>query len=217
MGFGETTEFTFSVEIGDVPSGTVINNDVYLVVSPEDISAGEPYTTTVIDPIFILSKSIFPDPPGSNNEMTYTLTVLNLGSKATDLVITDTVPEEVEYRRGGIYSDGIVTWDLPSLDTRESAQVTFTVFISDVADIIVLNGDYEVCSAEGVCAPGIPVPSLIVGPTFEATATLDPIAKKPGGGTGPVTPTLTVRQPGSWQCFGCDCTAYLWAHQHQYE
>lgn len=197
LGFGETSTFTFSVDIGDVPSGTVINNDVYLVVGPEDIAAGEPYTTTVIDPIFILSKSIFPDPPGSNSEMTYTLTVFNLGSMATDLVITDTVPAGLEYIRGGdSYSDGIVTWHLPSLDTRESAQVTFTVYIADIADIIVLNDDYAVCSVEGVCAPGLPVPSLIVGPIFEATATLDPIAKKPGGGTGPVTPTLTIHNLG---------------------
>ena len=197
LDFGETSTFTFSVNIGDVPSGTVIHNDNYLVVSPEDIRAGEPYTTTVIDPIFILSKSIFPDPPGSNSEMTYTLTVLNLGSKATDLVITDDVPPDVEYLRGGDdYSEGIVTWHLPSLDTRESAQVTFTVDIGDIADIIILNGDYSVCSAEGVCAPGIPVPSLIVGPTFEVTATLDPIAHKPGGGNAPVTPTLTIQNMG---------------------
>ncbi len=196
LGFEETTTFTFSVNVGDVPSGTVINNDTYLVVSPEDIHAGTPYTTTVVDPIFILSKSVFPDPPGSNNEMTYTLTILNLGSKATDLVITDTVPADVEYRRGGDYSNGVVTWHMPSLDTRQSAQVTFTVYISDIADILLLNGDYNVCSAEGACASGIPVSSLIVGPTFEATATLDPIAKKPGGGTGPVTPTLTVRNLG---------------------
>ena len=85
--------------------------------------------------------------------------------------------------------------------------MTFTVFISDVADIIILNGDYEVCSAEGVCAPGIPVPSLIVGPTFEVTATLDPIAKKPGGGTGPVTPTLTVENLGPGNAF--EATALL--------
>lgn len=205
--FGETTEFTFSVEIGDVPSGTLVSNDIYLVVSPEDISAGDPYTTTVIDPILILSKSIYPDPPGSNHEMTYTLTLLNLGSQATDLVITDTVPADVEYRRGGTYSNGVVTWDLPGLDTRASAQVTFTVFISDVADIIVLNGDYGVCSAEGVCVPGIPVPSLVVGPTFEATASLDPIAKKPGGGTGPVTPTLTVHNLGPGNAL--DATALI--------
>jgi uncharacterized repeat protein (TIGR01451 family) len=113
MGYGETTSFTFSVDVADVLSGTVINNDVYLVTSPDDVQYGEPYTTTVVDPIFILSKSIFPDPPGANREMTYTLTVLNLGSEATDLVITDTVPPELEYVSGGDdYSDGVVTWHI---------------------------------------------------------------------------------------------------------
>ena len=89
----------------------------------------------------------------------------------------------------------------------KSAQVTFTVYIGDIADIIVLNGDYSVCSAEGACAAGLLTPSLIVGPTFEATATLDPIAKKPGGGTGPVTPTLTVRNLGPGNAL--DATALI--------
>jgi uncharacterized repeat protein (TIGR01451 family) len=197
LDFGESTPFTFSVTINpDVVSGTVITNDTYVVVSPEEISAGAPYTTTVVDPIFILYKSVDPDPPGSNTEMTYTLTVFNLGSRATDLVISDTVPAELEHRRGGSYSEGVVSWEIPSLDTRESAQVTFTVKIGDIADIIILNDDYQVCSAEGVCAPGIPTPSLVVGPTFEATAELDPIAKGAGGGTKPVTPTLTIKNLG---------------------
>jgi uncharacterized repeat protein (TIGR01451 family) len=208
LAFGETSTFTFSVTVGDVASGTVIENKNYLVFGAGEFGIGEPYTTTVIDPIFILSKSIFPDPPGSNREMTYTLTVLNLGSMATDLVITDTVPSDVEYVRGGDdFSNGIVTWHLPSLDTRESAQVTFTVYIGDIADIIVLNGDYGVCSAEDVCAPGLPVSSLIVGPTFEATATLDPIAKGTGGGTKPVTPTLMVHNLGPGNAL--DATALL--------
>jgi uncharacterized repeat protein (TIGR01451 family) len=209
LAFGETSTFTFSVNIGDVPSGTVIHNDKYLMVSPDDgIRVGDPYTCTVIDPIFSLSKSIFPDPPGSNNEMTYTLTVLNLGSMATDLVITDTVPPEAEYRRGGDnYSDGTVTWYLPSLDTRESAQVTFTVYIDDKSDVVVWNEAYSVCSAEGVCASGLQVPSLIEGPTFKATATLDPIAHKPGGGIAPVTPTLTVQNIGPGNAL--DATALI--------
>jgi uncharacterized repeat protein (TIGR01451 family) len=195
LGFGDTTAFTFSVDIGDVASGTVINNDVYQVSSEEGISAGEPYTLTVTDPIFILSKGITPDPPGSNSEMTYTLTVLNLGSRATDLIITDEVPPDVTYLRGGSYSGGVVTWNLPSLDPHESAQVTFTVFISDVAALTVLNENYSVCADE-VCADGLPVHSLIVGPVFEVQAYLEPIAKKPGGGTGPVTPTLVVENIG---------------------
>jgi uncharacterized repeat protein (TIGR01451 family) len=199
MDYGETTSFTFSVDVAEVPSGTVINNDVYMVASPDDIEFGEPYTTTVVDPIFILSKSIFPDPPGANSYITYTLTVLNLGSEATDLVITDTVLVQLEYQGGGDDYDAnthTVTWYLDSLGTRESAQVQFTVSVGDIADVLVLNDDYMVCSAEGVCADGIPVQSLIVGPTFEATAELDPIAKGAGGGTKPVTPTLTVENLG---------------------
>jgi uncharacterized repeat protein (TIGR01451 family) len=208
LAFGETSTFTFSVNVGDVASGTVIHNDNYLVVSPEAIQVGDPYTSTVIDPIFVLSKGTFPDPPGSNNEMTYTLTVLNVGSMATDLVLTDTVPAGVEYLRGGDnYSDGIVTWNLPYLDTRESAQVTFTVYIDDISNLIVMNEAYRVCSAEGVCAAGLPVSSLIEGPTFEATALLDPVAHKPGGGNAPVTPTLTVQNVGPGNAL--DATALI--------
>jgi uncharacterized repeat protein (TIGR01451 family) len=207
--FGETSTYTFSVTVADVPSGTVIENNDYLVVGPEDINAGAPYTTTVIDPIFILSKSIFPDPPGSNREMTYTLTVLNLGSKAVDLDITDSLPPGVVYVRGGNYNGDVVTWDVDSLDTRESAQVTFTVYIADIADVPILNENYSVCSddGQGVCAQGIPVTSLITGPTFEATAILDPIAKGTGGGTKTVTPTLTIHNQGPGNAL--DATALL--------
>jgi uncharacterized repeat protein (TIGR01451 family) len=200
LGVGETSIFTYSVNFPiTLTAGTVITNSTYFVSSPDEpASYGEPFTTTVVDPNLILSKSIYPDPPGSNSEVTYTLTVFNLGSLATDLVITDTVPAGVQYLRGGdSYENGVVTWHLASLDTRESTQLTFTGYIADVAGIVVLNDDYGVCSAEGVCAMGNPVPSLIVGPTFNVTAALDPIAHKPGGGkTETVTPTFTIENMG---------------------
>jgi len=213
--FSETIPFTFSVMIGDVPSGTVIQNDTYSVNSEGGFGVGEPYTTTVVDPILILSKSIFPDPPGANREMTYTLTVLNLGSMATDLVITDTVPASVtllSIGNGGISdtigSKTIITWNIPSLDTRESAQVSFTVYVPDIANLIIWNNEYAVCSAEDVCEPGILTPSYIVGPTFEVTASLDPIAHKPGGGSETyVVPTLTIKNLGPGNAL--DATALL--------
>jgi uncharacterized repeat protein (TIGR01451 family) len=201
LDLGGSTEFTFSVEVGDVLSGTVIANDDYQVASPEaGVTAGEPYTVTVIDPILSLSKHVWPDPPGSNREMTYTLELLNVGSLATDLVITDRVPVGAgtyfRYVRGGAESSGIVSWNLGSLDTDQSAEFTYTVYISDVMGTPIVNDDYVACSAEGVCQPGEVLTSVVQGPTFETSVVVDPIAKKPGGGGGPVTPTLVVRNLG---------------------
>jgi uncharacterized repeat protein (TIGR01451 family) len=199
LDLGQTTTFTFSVDVDEqVPSGTVISNAEYWVSSPEQVTAGEPYTVTIIDPILMLTKDVWPDPPGSNREMTYTLTVLNVGSLATGLVITDRVPAGVTYERGGTRVGDIVSWTLDSLDTGESAEFTFTMSISDVMDVAVVNADYTVCSVEGVCQPGDVLTRVVQGPIFEVEAILDPIAHKPGGGQGTyVTPTLVIHNVGA--------------------
>lgn len=210
---GQTTEFTFSVDVGNVPSGTVIANQNYQVTSAATgVTTGDLYTVTVVDPILSLFKETWPDPPGANREMTYTLTVLNRGSLATSLVVTDRVPSGVAYQRGGTYAGGIVSWTWPGLDTNEAAQFTFTVSISNVADISIVNSDYGVCSTtEGVCQPGTVLTRFVKPPSFEAIAMLDPIAKKPGGGGGPVTPTLVIRNLGPGNA--SDATALL-KYQH---
>ena len=198
LALGESTIFTFSVTVGNVLSGTVISNVNYQVAhSQSGVTAGEPYTVTVVDPVFSLVKSTWPDPPGSNREMTYTLTLLNSGSLATNLVITDRVPQGVTYVRGGVYSSGVVSWSLPSLDTGGSADFTYTVSISDVMGAPILNRDYAACSlGEGVCKAGEVLTSTVGGPTFEVVAKVIPIAKKPGDDT---TPLFVIRNlgPGS--------------------
>ena len=203
LNLGESTAFTFSVMVDDVVSGTQIINEAYEVASAEtEVVAGDPYTVTIVDPIFRLSKEVRPDPPGSNRDMTYYLTLLNSGSLATDVVITDVVPSGVTYDAGGdTMMDGVVSWEIPSLDTGEIAEFTFTVAISDVMGVAIVNDDYGVCSAEGVCAAGRPQTSTVKGGVFEIDSWFDPIAKKPGGGntSGPVTPTIIIRNlgPGS--------------------
>ena len=211
---GASSVFTFSVTVDDVMSGTIISNDDYQVSSPGiGTSAGQVYTTTVVKPIFSISKSTFPDPPGANREMTYTLTVLNKGSLATDLQVEDqlNLPAGVTYLSGGKLSGNTVSWSLPSLDTGESARFSFTVNVGDIAEVDILNQDYSVCSAEGVCQSGKAITSTIEGPLFEVTALLDPIAKKPGqkndATAGPVTPTLTVKNLGPGMAL--DATARL--------
>jgi len=197
LDLGESTEFTFTVDVGNVSSGTVIVNDDYKVSSSQSgISTGDVYKVTVVDPDLFLSKYTTPDPPGSNREMTYTLVLLNKGSLATDLEITDQVPQGVSYIRGGNLSGDIVSWNLPKLDTNESGYFSYTVFIDDVMDVPIVNDNYAVCSAEGICQAGDVITNVVGGPEFEVRVELDPIAKKPGGGGGPVTPTLVVRNLG---------------------
>ena len=212
LNFGQTSAFTFSVNIQDVPSGTVITNDNYsvdsLVTNP---AAGEVYTTTVVDPIFFLDKVVYPDPPGSNRGVVFTLTLLNKGSLATNLVITDHVPAGITNIGGAPYTNGEVSWTLPQLDTDEFAHFTFTGDIPDVAGISILNEDYRVCSAEGVCQMGKPLSTWVEGAGFIASAFLDPIAKKSGGGTGPVTPTLVIYNEGPGNAI--DATALIYFYR----
>ena len=209
LGTGESEQFVFSVQVGDVLSGTVLYNTNYQVENPlSEIAAGDIYSVTVLDPILFLYKETVPFPPGSNQNVVYKLTVLNKGSLATNLQIDDTIPAGVTYVSGGTRVGNTVRWTLPSLDTGESAEVSFTVYIGDVAEVPVLNNNYQVCSAEGVCQSGIPLTSIVKGPTFEAYAFLDPIAKKPGGGTGPVTPTLTIKNLGPG--YALDATAMIY-------
>lgn len=210
LALNQTTAFTFSVMVGGVSSGTVIANANYQVANSQSgVTAGAPHTVTVVNPIFSLSKSIWPDPPGSNREMTYTLTLLNSGSQATSLVITDRVPTGVNYVRGGALSSGVVSWSLPALDTGESAQFTYTVYINNVMNVPIFNKDYRACSAEGVCQTGKPLTNTVIGPTFMATVKLDPIAKKPGGGGGPVTPTLVVHNLGPGNAINAMAALYF--------
>lgn len=202
LAYGEVTTFTFTVLVDDVTSGTVILNDQYALSSTLGMTSGLPYSNTIIDPILSLNKTTWPDPPGSNREMTYTLHVLNQGSLATNLVITDEVPANVAYVRGGTENSGIVSWDLPLLGTNETADFTYTVFISDIANVAIINEHYTVCADEGDCAHGAVLSSTIGGANFAVTAVLNPIAKKPGGGGGPVTPTLTLENLGPGNALG---------------
>jgi uncharacterized repeat protein (TIGR01451 family) len=210
LGTGASSVFTYSVTVADVPSGTVLTNDHYQVSStPTGASYGQPYTMTVVDPQFFISKVTWPDPPGSNRELTYTLTILNRGSLATDLVVTDRLPTGVTYKRGGSLQSGTVRWTLPELDSGQKADFSYTVSVGDVAEVPIVNSDYKVCSAEGICQSGAPLTSLVKGPTFAANLWLDPIAKKPGGGNSPVTPTLVLENLGPGSALDASAMLYF--------
>jgi uncharacterized repeat protein (TIGR01451 family) len=212
LALGESAYFSFSVDIdADAYSGTVIANEFYAVESLAGVVAGELYTVTSVDPIFLLSKSVWPDPPGSNRVMTYTLSLVNAGSLATSLVISDVVPEGAEYVQGGSVLEPVITWTLEALDTGESAEFSYMVYVSDVIGIPLVNQVYGACCAEGICQAGEPLTSFVQGPVFETFADVYPIAKKTGG--EPFTPTLGVRNVGNGNALAA--TVYLTFYRTQ--
>ncbi len=204
LALGERLPLTFTVLVDEgVPSGTVLLNDLYALHSAEpEVSAdGRPYTITVVSPELLLVKETEPDPPGSNDTFIYTLTVYNYGSLATDLVVTDTVPTNVTYLDGGSYvsATGVVSWSLSSLAPLANAGFTYSVAVGNLpGGTLIVNDDYGVTCAEGIQAPGQPLTSTIQGPIFdESFKQVDPIAKKPGGGTSTLTYTIGIRNTGA--------------------
>ena len=106
-------------------------------------------------------------------------------------------------------SGGTVSWNLTQLDAGEVAYFTYTVYVDDVAEVPVTNDTYEACSSEGVCQSGKDLTSIVGAPTFEVEAILDPIAKKPGGGGGPVTPTLLLKNVGPGNAIDAQVTLFF--------
>lgn len=217
LSFGEQTAFTFSVLVDeDVPSGTVLLNEGYGVTSTlAGVGAqGRPYTLTVVTPILLLTKETDPDPPGSNRAMTHTLNLFNYGSVATGLVVTDTVPPNVTYLAGGTYlsSTGTVSWTWPSLATGEKAAFTYTVYVGNLpGGTAIVNGRYAARCAEGIAVAGRPLTSTVQGPIFDQSfKKVDPIAKKPGGGTSLITYTIGIRNTGAGNALDADLVDELW-------
>jgi uncharacterized repeat protein (TIGR01451 family) len=84
--------------------------------------------------------------------ITYTLTVTNVGGDdAVGLVITDTVPANSHYVRGGTYTDDEVRWELDRLAPGSHAEFRFVV--TSTRDII--NENYGVSAQGGYGAYGV--------------------------------------------------------------
>ena len=119
--------------------------------------------------------SVQPDEP-----ITYTLTVANLGKlPATNLVITDTIPEGTAYLNGGIRVGNVISWTIPNLPVANSVQVSFMVLPTN--STFISNKFYGV-QAEGsidtnkpLIVPGDQVINTVVA---NVTAYLPLILKK---------------------------------------
>lgn len=101
--------------------------------------------------------------------VTYTLTVTNSGATtATDLVVTDVLPEGATYIGGGMLTGNSVRWDIPTLGGYGA--VTETTYVVSAASTIT-NSAYAVSASGGYSATGErSVVSKLVGAQVDASA-----------------------------------------------
>jgi uncharacterized repeat protein (TIGR01451 family) len=152
-------------------------------------------------PALVLSKVDAGNPVGPSSNVTYTLTVKNIGNaNATGVTITDPVPANTTFvsaDSGGTNANGTVTWSNLTVPAGGSTSVHFTVSIANAIKNKVksiVNDGVKVTSAQGPSTSGSPFITPIAPPYAVALA---PATQTDGGKVGTSVPyTVTVSNRG---------------------
>jgi uncharacterized repeat protein (TIGR01451 family) len=159
-----------------------------------DANAGAPVRSVAapagLSPSLSISKS-GPAVAPANAPITYTLTITNSGSiSATGLIISDVLPVGATYMSGGVFSGGVVTWSVTSLDPGNTTTVQFAVS----ATTTITNDDYRVEASGGYSATGsVSVVTVIASQGLALSKSAPAVARQ----GAPITYTLVVTNLGN--------------------
>ena len=136
---GASGTVTIVVEVDAmVPDGTELTN---VATFNYNDANGEPYpeksdsaTTTVTAPVMTFTKTASAEYADPGDEVTYTLAYANTGTGwATDVVVTDTIPEHVTYVSSSPVYDSVsgrtYTWNVGDVAPGADETITITVKI----------------------------------------------------------------------------------------
>jgi uncharacterized repeat protein (TIGR01451 family) len=153
-------------------------------------------------PALVLSKVDAGKPVGASSNVTYTITLKNIGNAAAaNWTISDPVPANTSFvsaQDGGTFSAGKVTWSGTALAPGDSTTVHFTVTIAaalknKVASIV--NDGLKATAADGFGTTGSPFVTPLAPPY---ALQLAPAAQRDGGRVGTTVPyKLTVSNVGA--------------------
>ena len=122
-------------------------------------------------PALVLSKVAAPVPVGPSSNLSYTITLKNIGNgPATGVTITDPVPANTSFvsaDNGGRATNGTVTWSGLSVASGGSITLNLTVGIADALKKKVrsiTNDGLRATSAEGPSTTGSPVVTPLAPP-----------------------------------------------------
>jgi uncharacterized repeat protein (TIGR01451 family) len=152
-------------------------------------------------PALVLSKVDAGDPVGPSSNVTYTLTLKNIGNAAaTGVTLTDPVPASTSFvsaDSGGAYSGGKVTWAGLSIAPGSNVVVHFTVSIASALKNkvnAIVNDGFRATATGGFGTTGSPFITPIAPPY---AVTVAPATQTDGGRVGTsVKYQLTIRNRG---------------------
>lgn len=152
-------------------------------------------------PALVLSESTPDTPVGAGSNLTYTLTLRNIGNRdATGVSIADLLPVNTSFvsaSDGGTLAKGRVNWSGLTVPAGGSKSVTMTVRISPSLSsgvTSIVNDRVDVTSAQGVSTSGSPKVTPIAPPH---ALTVVPATQTDGARAGQAaTYPVTVRNVG---------------------
>ena len=154
---GATGSVTVTVDVNSpLANNTVLHNNSNIDSNETaQVDAAQVDVTVTSSPILRLNKTASKTHVNAGGQLVYTLHYQNIGSdQATDVVITDTLPNVVTFRSatgGGTQTNGLVTWSLGTLAAKASGSVTVTVDVNTpLIDGTVLHNNSSIISNKTV-------------------------------------------------------------------
>jgi uncharacterized repeat protein (TIGR01451 family) len=121
-------------------------------------------TTLVSGPVLEISKTAAPDPVAPDSQLSYTLTVMNVGNlEAAGVVITDRVPTSTTFQAasagGALGVDDVVRWRAVNLSPGAQRVVTFSVHVDSLipSGTLIINDAYGVAAGNAASPPVDPI------------------------------------------------------------
>ncbi|MBE2199394.1 MAG: PQQ-dependent sugar dehydrogenase [Anaerolinea sp.] len=146
-------------------------------------------TSTPAAPNLCLTKS-GPTIADVQTPITYTIQVNNTGAvTATNLTITDTLPDGASYVSGGTFAGSVVSWQVANLAAKSSLTLQFVV----TATQTITNASYQLTADGGYVTSGSHAVTTVIRPAALSISKTGPDEAFAGD---PITYTLTVMNGG---------------------